>query len=181
MYNNLIIWQQYRVENSHYSHLPASSQFRSYSCEQRLRLRNISLLWWIFDFVSSSEWTTKKSFINCSEPGVGRGDGELDRRLQGCRLKHTLLTRNSQTGKEERKPQGDEEVFEVTLRTSLKLFSCPEAKMGLYPTVRLDLTSQFHLWWLSIQHSSVDSKQCVDILHVSFQGAAKMLKENGLI
>lgn len=61
---------------------------------------------------------------------MGRGDGEMDRRLEGCRLKHTLLTQNSQRGEEERKPQGDEEIFEVTLRTSLKLFSCPEAKGG---------------------------------------------------
>lgn len=71
------------------------------------------------------------SFINLSEAEVGRRDGEMDRRLQGCRLKHTC-TRNSQTGEEERKLQGDVEIFEVTLRNPLKLFSCPEAKVGLY-------------------------------------------------
>lgn len=67
---------------------------------------------------------------------MGRGD----RRFQGCRLKHILLTRRSQTGEEERKPQGDEEIFEVTLRTSLKLFSCPQAKMGLNCTFGFGLT-----------------------------------------
>lgn len=97
-------------------------QIRSYSCEQRLYLWNIYLLWWIFDFVSSSEWTTttKKSFINQSEPGVEREDRGMDRRLQGFRFKHSLLTQNSQTGEGEWKPQGDKEIFEVTLRTSLK-------------------------------------------------------------
>lgn len=56
---------------------------------------------------------------------MGRGDGGLDRRLQSCRLKHTLLTRNSKTVEEN---QEEEEVFEVTLVTSLKLVSCPNEK-----------------------------------------------------
>lgn len=54
--------------------------------------------------------------------------------------KNTLLTQNSQTGEEERKPQGDEEIFEVTLRTSLKLFTCPEGKMCLYCAFGFGLT-----------------------------------------
>lgn len=94
-------------------------------------------LWFCVIFWVNSK---KKSFINPSVPWVGRGDGGVVRRLQGCRLKHTLLTRSSQTGEEARKPQGDEEIFEVTLRTSLKPFSHPKAKMGLYCTFGFGLT-----------------------------------------
>lgn len=56
---------------------------------------------------------------------MGRGDGGLDRRLQSCRLNHTLLTRNSKTAEEN---QEEEEAFEVTLVTSLRLVSCPNEK-----------------------------------------------------
>lgn len=69
--------------------------------------------------------------------------------LGGFRLTHTLLTQNSQTGEEERKPQGEENIFEVTLRT---LWSCSLVQKQRWAcAVCLELALQFYLWWLCIQ------------------------------
>lgn len=110
----------------HYSYLYGSFQQNQVQIlEQGYALKCILFYDKSLIFLSSSEWTTKKSFINQTEPGVGRGDGGLDRRLQSCRLNHTLLTRNSKTAEEN---QEEEEAFEVTLVTSLRLVSCPNEK-----------------------------------------------------
>lgn len=61
-----------------------------------------SHLWWIWYI-----WFSKSGpSLSAESQGMG-----------GYRLKHMLLTQCSQTEEEERKPQGDKEIFEVTLRT----------------------------------------------------------------